>query len=132
MSQAQISNTQIKKVCKKFHYRNNAKALGLTKTVVIMNGKVLKPSSTRRSRTGTHGEDYYCLSQEEWQKTWIVTFEQSNSGRRYITVTNVPDNVRELIEQIWLYEDVSIEEIASIVAKLQTMNNSRVEHVVQG
>jgi hypothetical protein len=114
---------QTKKVCKEFYYRNCIKYPGMTKTIVIINGKILKPSRVRRSRTGAHGEDYYCLFQEEWQKAWVITFVQSNSGRRYVSTENVPDNIRELIEEAWINEDVAIDEIASIIAKLQTMNS---------
>jgi hypothetical protein len=97
---------------------------GLTETVIILDGRILKPNKTYRSRSGAHGEDIYCLSEEQWQRVWIVTFEQSNSGKRHVSTVNVPDNIRELIEEAWINEDVTINEIASIIAKLQTMSNS--------
>jgi hypothetical protein len=53
-----------------------------------------------------------------------VTFAQSNSGKRYVGTENVPEAVKELIEQAWVCENTTIEEITSIIAKLQTMSNS--------
>ena len=116
MSQTQV---QTQKICKQYYYRNCIKYSGLTKTIIVLDERVLRPSKVYRSKTGAHGEDIYCLSEAEWQRAWIVTFEQSNSGRRYVSTMNVPEAVKELIEQAWLYEDASIEEIASIIAKLQ-------------
>jgi hypothetical protein len=123
MSQTQTqAQTQTKKVCKEFYYRNCIKTPAFTETVVLMDGKVLKPSKVYRSKTGAHGTDVYCLTEEEWQRTWVIVFEQSNSGKPYVTTFNVPDNVRELVEQAWLYEGATIKEIIRTVAKLQTMS----------
>jgi hypothetical protein len=124
MSQAQDQQTQTQtKICRRYYYRNNIKMPGPTETVIILDGRVLRPNKIYRSRSGAHGEDVYCLSEEQWQRVWIVTFEQSNSGKRHVSTVNVPDNIRELIEEAWINEDVAIDEIASIIAKLQTMNS---------
>jgi hypothetical protein len=121
MSQDQDQiQTQVKKICRQYYYRNNIKTPGLTETIIILGGRVLKPNKTYRSRSGAHGEDIYCLSQEQWQRVWVVTFEQSNSGKRYVSTENVPEAVKELIEQAWICENTTIDEIASIIAKLQT------------
>jgi len=110
------------KICKKFYYRNNIKTPAFTETVVLVDGMMLKPSKMYRSRTGAHGEDIYCLSEEEWSKAWILIFEQSNSGKPYITVINVPEPIKELIERSWLYENATIKEIVRVVAKFQKMS----------
>jgi len=112
-----------KKICKQFSYRNCIKTAGFTEAVILLNGRVLKPSSVRRSKTGAHGEDIYCLFQEEWDRTWIIMFEMSNSGKPYVTTINVPEPIKELIEQAWLYEGATIGEIIRTVAKLQTTIN---------
>jgi hypothetical protein len=107
------------KVCREYYYRNNIKAPGLTKAIVVLDGRVLRPSRTRRSRTGAHGEDYYCLSQGEWNRAWVIILEQTNSGKRYVSTINVPESVKELIERAWIYEGATVSEVASVAAKLQ-------------
>ena len=107
------------KICKRYYYRNCIKTPGFTETIVILDGKVLKPSSVRRSRTGAHGEDIYCLSEEEWNRTWVIVFEQSNSGRPYVTTFNVPEPIKELIERAWLCEGATIKDIVRTVVKFQ-------------
>jgi len=123
MSQAQTQAQTQTKICKRYYYRNCIKTPGFTETIVILDGKVLRPSSIRRSKTGAHGEDIYCLSQEEWQRAWVIVFEQSNSGKPYVTTINVPEHIKELIEIAWLYEGATIKEIVRTVTKLQTTIN---------
>ena len=106
----------VKKVCREFYYRNTGFG-GFTGTIVILDGEVLEPSRTRRTRSGNHGEDYYCLTESEWGRAWVIELRQSNSGRRDVAFENVPEPVRELLERAWLFEDTDVTDIAEMAAK---------------
>jgi len=73
--------------------------------------KVLAPSRTRRSRTGTHGEDYYV---HEHPLVSIV-LEQSNSGRRRVVVPKELAEVEDLLERAWVYEGATPEDIRKAI-----------------
>jgi hypothetical protein len=96
----------------------------MTTTILILDGKILRPTRVERSRTGAHGVDYYCLSDDQWSRAWVVTLTESNSGKRYIDVKNVPEDVAELLAEMWIYEGVSVTEIAQ-VAKLLYMQTQK-------
>jgi hypothetical protein len=92
---------EVRIICREFPFRRTGMG-AITRAVVVVNGKVVQPIRSRRSRTGNHGEDHYCLLPEEWKKSWIVVLEQSNSGRRYIHFENVPENAAKAIEEAWV------------------------------
>jgi len=106
----------VEKVCRVFHYRNTRMG-GYTGTIVVLDGEVVEPTRTRRTRSGNHGEDYYCLTMSEWERAWIVTLTQSNSGRRSIHYEGVPQPAAELLERAWLYEDTDVSDIAEAMVK---------------
>jgi hypothetical protein len=103
--------------CRSFDYRRTLKTGALTVTIVINESGVVKPTQTYRSRTGAHGEDVYCLS--NWSGVWVVHLNQSNSGRRSISFSNnIPDNVKRIAEQLWIYENVSVHELEKLLSLL--------------
>jgi hypothetical protein len=73
--------------------------------------KVLEPVRRRRSKSGTHGEDYYV---HEHSLTSVV-LEQSNSGRRYVSVPRELEGVRKIVERMWVYEDASVDDIKAFI-----------------
>jgi hypothetical protein len=107
-----------KKTCVEFEFRKTIKTGALTIPLVFLDGKVLKPSRECYSRTGAHGNIIFCLSEEEWNRAWIIKLYQSNSGKRSVIVKNVPQEIGELIEQAWVYENADVHEIVKNVEKL--------------
>jgi hypothetical protein len=106
------------KICREFEYRRTIKTNALTVTLIVSNGgKILKPHSARYSKTGAHGTEVYCLTEDEWSKVWIVKLYQSNSGKRS-AIIQAPENVKTIIEQLWMYEDADVEDIAMTVSHL--------------
>jgi len=85
------------------------------KTIVIaicpVCKKVLEPSRTRRSRSGTHGEDYY-VHEHPIEALWL---KQSNSGIRTITVPPSLQEIEDLLERTWIYEDSCVEDVINVV-----------------
>jgi hypothetical protein len=73
--------------------------------------RVLEPSRTRRSRSGTHGEDYY-VHEHAIEALWL---EQSSSGIRRITVPPSLEPVKDLLERTWIYEDSCVEDVVNVV-----------------
>ena len=109
----------VEKVIKEFSYRNT-KMGALTKYVVLLNGKVIYPSSTKRSKTGNHGSDYYALTADEWAKAWIIILEKSNSGKRSIGFSdNVPEEAKKQITDVWLYTNSCVNDIIQLAKVLQ-------------
>jgi hypothetical protein len=81
--------------------------------VCLVCKKVLEPTRVRRTRSGTHGEDYYV---HEHPLTSIV-LEESNSGRRTVVVPKELEETRDLVERAWIYEDATVEDIRKAVAQ---------------
>jgi hypothetical protein len=73
--------------------------------------KILSPSRVQRSKTGNHGTDYY-VHEHPIVPIWL---EQSNSGKRTITVPDELSCVKDLLEVTWLYEDSSIDDVINAV-----------------
>jgi len=103
--------------CEEYYYRRTNMG-GYTRSLLVLDGEVLRPNAKVRSRTGRHGKDVYCLTEDQWQKVWWVKLEQSNSGKRTITCSNMPEEVAEVLERMWLYEDYDAASIAEVAAKL--------------
>jgi len=72
-----------KVVCKEFYYRRNINTMGRTQYYIIdpQKWEILKPTRTVRSKSGAHGEDIYCFSEEVWNRVIIIKLERSNSGK---------------------------------------------------
>jgi hypothetical protein len=107
------------KICKEFYFRKTLKTGALTRYVIILDGKLVQSSGKRFSRSGAHGEEYYCLSKDQWDRAWIIKFEISNSGKRYVDFSdNIPPNVKAIIYQKFIYEN---EDIAKILVDLKVI-----------
>jgi hypothetical protein len=73
--------------------------------------KILRPSRTRRSRAGTHGEDYY-VHEHPIEALWL---EQNNSGIRRIAVPPSLQPIKNQLERMWLYEGSSVGAVKNAV-----------------
>jgi hypothetical protein len=73
---------------------------------------VIKPTSTRRSRRGTHGENYYTHEHE----LRFILLHSSNSGKREIIVPDIMKPVQKDLEELWVYKGVTIKEIVEFVS----------------
>jgi hypothetical protein len=117
MSQVPVSKTQAQEVfCREFTYRESLKYVGLTLTIIALDGNIVMPTQQYRSRTGAHGTDIYCLDQESWSRAWVVTLIQSNSGKRRIYFENVPKEWTRLIEYLWVTKGVSVDDLKNVLA----------------
>jgi len=79
--------------------------------VCLVCKRVLEPSRRRRTMSGTHGEDYYV---HEHPMTSIV-LEESNSGRRKVVVPRELEEIKDLIERIWVYEGATVNDVRKAV-----------------
>ena len=61
--------------------------------------EVVKPVSTRRSRSGTHGEDYFVHEHE----LRFVELYQSNSGNRDYYLDQGLEFLEDLVDELWIY-----------------------------
>jgi hypothetical protein len=88
---------------------------GLTKAIVVCLNckKILEPSRVQRSKTGNHGTDYYI--HDYGHRVVAVILEQSNSGKRYITVPDDLEKVMDLLHITWLYDNSTEYDIANII-----------------
>jgi hypothetical protein len=81
--------------------------------VCLVCRRVLEPSRVRRSRRGTHGEDYYVHE----HPLLSIVLEQSNSGRRRVVVPKEFEEIRDLIERAWIYEGASVEDVRKAITQ---------------
>jgi hypothetical protein len=95
-----------------FPYRHTGMG-GLTKAIVVCMQcrKILNPSRVQRSRSGTHGTDFYV---HEHNVVYIM-LEQSNSGRRRISIPDEFAEIMDLLHITWLYEDSNVDDIVDII-----------------
>ena len=85
----------------------------LTKAIVVCLEckKVLLPSRVQRSKTGNHGSDFYVHE----HPVIAVMLEQSNSGKRTITVPDELSGIKDLLEVTWLYENSDVSDVINAV-----------------
>jgi len=98
----------------KYEFPFRSTRLGaLTKAIVICTEckKVLQPSRTQRSKTGNHGTDFYIHE----HPVIAVVLEQSNSGKRSISVPDELSEIRDLLEMTWLYENSDVGDVVNAV-----------------
>jgi hypothetical protein len=117
--------SETSKICKGFEYRSTLNTRALTVSIVVLDGKVLRPTRSERSRTGAHGVDYYCLEESEWSRAWIIELRESNSGKRYIETVNVPGDISKLLAELWLYENASVSEVEQVARLLYMQEHTR-------
>ena len=106
------------KIMRSFYYRRTRMG-GLSKTVVVVNNRVAMPTRERRSRSGTHGEDYYLLSESEWNKAILLHFSQSNRGHRDLVVESalqLPSELIERLKRLWT-AGLTIDEIIRVLTR---------------
>jgi hypothetical protein len=97
----------------KWPWRHTRKG-GITDYIAVCSTckRMVPPTRTRLSRSGTHGEDYWA---HEHELSFIV-LKQSNSGIRTVeTVGDVPAELLETVRNAWLYENRSVPGIVSLV-----------------
>ena len=95
-----------------FPYRHTRLG-GLTKVIVVCMQcrKILNPSRVQRSRSGCHGTDYYVHE----HPVCAVYLEQSNSGKRTITVLDELAEIMDILHITWLYENSDVDDIVDII-----------------
>jgi hypothetical protein len=111
----------MEKICREFVYRRNINYPGMTRTLIVIDGVIARPTKIYRSKTRAHGVDIYCLTSNDWSKAWVIELVQSNTGKRHINFENVPAQIRELIERAWVYEGASVAELEKLLPKLYTL-----------
>ena len=86
---------------------------GITKYIAVcMTCKsVIPPTDIRRSKRGTHGEDYYTHEHE----LEFVLLHSSNSGRRGLVVPPELKDIEKDLERLWVYENASVHEIVEFI-----------------
>jgi hypothetical protein len=108
-----MSDTQTQKYTYVVPYRNTRMgALTLYIAVCPVCKKIVKPTYTRRSKAGSHGEDYYV---HEHMLSFII-LERSNRGRRYIKVPDVLSSIQQELERMWVYEGATVKDIIKLVS----------------
>jgi hypothetical protein len=107
-----MSNSQTKKYVyiKEYRYTNMG---GLTKYIAVCMTckKIIPPIHKRRSRRGTHGEDYYV---HEHPLEFVLLYS-SNSGNRSISVPEFLKPIAKDLERMWIYENVSVRGIVEFI-----------------
>jgi hypothetical protein len=86
---------------------------GLTKYIAVCSvcKRVVKPTNMRRSRSGTHGEDYYT---HEHPLDFLLLYS-SNKGNKAMTVPDVLRPIQKDLELMWIYKDASVSEIVEFI-----------------
>jgi len=111
-----MSNTQTQKYTQKYTYikeYRNTQYGGYTKYIAVCFTckKVVKPTSVRRSKSGTHGEDYYT---HEHPLEFLLLYS-SNRGNRSIAVPSILEPIKEQLEIMWIYENCSVHMIIEFI-----------------
>jgi hypothetical protein len=74
--------------------------------------KAIKPTRTKRSRFGTHGEEYYAHE----HPLSFIKLVQSNSGNRSVAaIGNIPEELRMLVRDFWVFLGADIGEIGELI-----------------
>jgi hypothetical protein len=107
-----MSNIQVQKYVytKEYRYTNMG---GLTKYIAVcmICRRVIPPINKRRSRRGTHGEDYYV---HEHPLEFVLLYSSNHGNRRMV----VPEELKKIaneLELAWVYENASIDEIIKLI-----------------
>jgi len=86
---------------------------GVTKYigVCLVCKRVIKPTNVRRSRSGTHGEDYYV---HEHPLEFVLLYS-SNRGNRSVSVPSVLEPIKIQLEVLWVYKNAPVSEIIAFI-----------------
>jgi hypothetical protein len=95
---------------KEYRYTNMG---GITKYIAIcpVCKAIIKPARKRRSKSGTHGEDYYV---HEHPLEFVLLYS-SNSGNRSISVPESLKPIQQELETAWVYEGLNIDKIVKLI-----------------
>ena len=74
---------------------------------------VIEPAGEYRSRSGTHGEDYFVHEHE----LRFVELYQSNSGNRDYTIDGGLEFLEDLVDELWIYYRKSPETVEEEIAE---------------
>ena len=108
----------------KFRYRKSWRYTGMggidyAIAVCLFCREVVKPVSTRRSRSGTHGEDYFVHE----HPLLFAELYQSNSGNRDYYLDQGLEFLEDLVDDLWIYYRESPETVEEKIAeKLKVMS----------
>jgi len=108
------------RVVRSFYYRCTRYG-ALSKTIVVVDGRVIMPVRERRSRTGRHGEDYYVLRKSEWDRAILLHFSQTNSGYRDLVVESavpLPQALVEELRNLWV-AGATVDEVVEELLRAQ-------------
>jgi hypothetical protein len=82
-------------------------------------GRIVPPTSTRRSRAGTHGEDLWV---HEHQLAFLC-LKSSNRGNRSLSAEpSFPERLRQVAEISWIYERRSPRDVEELLEKFAKAN----------
>jgi hypothetical protein len=110
-----VEENKVMKWRYKMEYRNTRMG-GMTVSIAICPKcrKVIEPSRKERSKTGTHGKDYYAHEHE----LSFITLIQSNSGKRRIIYHHVPYPIMMECHYLWIIKGLHPEEIKERIQQL--------------
>jgi len=92
--------------------------LRLDRTILILDGRVLKPTREVRNLLGYRGLDIYCLKWEEWDRVWDIWIGEDPSGRAIAFGKNVPREIIWILWDAWVYRRVSEDELERLAVDL--------------
>jgi len=76
--------------------------------------RVIEPTRTERSRTGTHGTDYWAHE----HPLNFIKLEQSNSGLRHVYCYGaVPEDLCKRVRDEWRYGDTGVWDIIRLIER---------------
>jgi hypothetical protein len=82
--------------------------------------KIIKPSRVEASKEGTHGTEYYIHD----HPLVFVTLEQSNRGKRYISVPEELIQIQPELERAWVYEGATVNDIIRLISLYLSLQSS--------
>jgi len=93
-------------------YRNTRYG-GYTKYIAMcmICKRVIPPTSVRRTKSGTHGEDYYV---HEHPLDFLLLYS-SNRGNKAMAIPDTLRPVQNDLERMWIYEDVPVSKIVEFI-----------------
>ncbi len=72
------------------------------------------------------------MPKEEWQKAWIITLSESNTGKRAVFFEgNIPVEIRDKIEIMWMCEGLPPSAIEAVLWQCRLLEkNPELEKVL--
>jgi len=107
-------------ICREFPY-SSWKTLTYHETIVIVDGVVVEPVKKELTSPG-YGKYIYCLPEDKWNRSWIITLSKPLPGERMISFKGVPDDVASILKEMWVdegFDPVAIEWVATKFYKIK-------------